>query len=165
MAHLTALVWSLCSCSVSLTMISEYVFCRDGDNVSLEDNKVEVFSEWLSKEEKDALDALKADYASLVEFKANTEAAQLQAQKDAIFAKEEFVGIANTKAFKKLIEDSKDYTIDECEQKAKDILDACNDFATNFAAKDDSKKSDTIGFNFNKKESKKGPYGNLFNKD
>ena len=36
----------------------------------------------------------------------------------------------------------------------------------NFAAKDeDNKKSDCFAFNFNKKESKKGPYGNLFAKD
>lgn len=141
-------------------------YSRDGENVALGENKVEVFNEWLSKAEKDALDALKADYSALKAFKVDVEAAQLQAQKDAIFAKEEFADIANTKAFKKLIENSKDYTIEECEQKAKDILDACNDFATNFAAKDEgNKKSDFIGFNFNKKESKKGPYGNLFNKD
>lgn len=141
-------------------------YTRDGDNVSLEDNKVEVFSEWLSKEEKDALDALKADYAVLKEFKADTEAAQLQAQKDAIFAKEEFAGIIETKAFKKLVEDSKDYTVDECEQRAKDILDDCNDYVANFATTDDGrKKPQALGLNFNKKETKKSPYGNLFNKD
>ena len=141
-------------------------YSKDDENVVLDDNKVEVFNEWLSKAEKDALDALKADYAILKAFKADVDAAQLQAQKDAIFAKEEFARVVNTKAFKKLIENSKDYTIEECEQKAKDILDDCNDFVTNFAAKDeDDKKSDTIGFNFNKKESKKGPYGNLFSKD
>lgn len=140
-------------------------YSKDGENVTLGENKVEVFNEWLSKAEKDALDALKADYSTLKKFKADIEAAQLQADKDAIFAREEFAVIANTKAFKALIESSKDYTIEECEQKAKDILDACNDFAMNFAAKDEGKKSDTINFNFNKKESKKGPYGNLFNKD
>ena len=141
-------------------------YSNDGDNVALDENKVEVFNEWLSQAEKDALDALKADYAALKAFKANVEADQLQSQKDAIFVKEEFAGIANTKAFKKLIENSKDYTIEECEQKAKDILEACNDFAMNFAAKDEgNQQSDCFGFNFNKKESKKGPYGNLFNKD
>ena len=138
-------------------------YTRDGDNVSLEDNKVEVFSEWLSKEEKDALDALKADYASLVEFKANTEAAQLQAQKDAIFAREEFVNIVETKAFTKLVENSKNYTIEECEQMAKDILDDCNDYVTNFAAKNDGKKKPkVIGFAGAGKPEKEKPYGDIF---
>ena len=140
-------------------------YSKGDENVSLDENKVEVFNEWLSQAEKDALDALKADYSALKAFKADVEVAQLQARKDAVFAKEEFVGIANTKAFKKLIENSNNYTVEECEQKAKDILDACNDFATNFAVKDEDGKPDFVGFNFNKKESKKGPYGNLFNKD
>ena len=138
-------------------------YTRDGDNVSLADNKVEVFSEWLSKEEKDALDALKVDYASLVEFKANTEAAQLQAQKDAIFASEEFANIVETKAFAKLVENSKNYTVEECEQMAKDILDDCNDYVTNFAAKNDGKKKPkVIGFAGVGKPEKEKPYGDLF---
>ena len=141
-------------------------YSKDGENVTLGENKVEVFNEWLSQAEKDALDALKADYVALKAFESEVKAAQLQAQKDAIFAKEEFTSIAETKAFKKLIENSKNYTVEECEQKANDILDACNDFATNFAAKDEGKnKSNFMAFNLNKKESKKGPYGNLFNKD
>ena len=140
-------------------------YSKDDENVNLDENKVEVFNEWLSKAEKDALSALKEDYSALKEFKAGVESAQLQAQKDAVFAKEEFKNIAETKAFKKLIENSKNYTVEECEQKANDILDACNDFATNFALQDKGNQSDFIGLNFNKKESKKGPYGNLFNKD
>ena len=141
-------------------------YSRDGENVVLGENKVEVFNEWLSKAEKDALDALKADYASLVEFKANAESAKLQADKDAVFAREEFAGVVETKAFKKLIEKSADYTLEECEQRAKEILDECNDYVANFAAKDNgANKPQMLAFNLNKKESKKGPYGNLFAKD
>jgi hypothetical protein len=141
-------------------------YSKDGDNVALGENKVEVFNEWLSKAEKEALDALKADYAALTEFKANTEAAKLQADKDAIFAREEFAAVVETKAFKKLVENAANYTLEECERRAKEILDDCNDYVANFAAKDSvEKKPDALNFNFNKKESKKGPYGNLFNKD
>ena len=138
-------------------------YSKDGENVSLGENKVEVFNEWLSKAEKDALDALKADYAVLKEFKADTEAAQLQAQKDAIFAREEFANIAETKAFAKLVENSKNYTIEECEQRAKDILDDCNDYVANFAAKNDGKKKPkVIGFADTGKPEKEKPYGDLF---
>lgn len=149
-------------------------YTRDGDNVSLEDNKVEVFSEWLSKEEKDALDALKENYSALEvkynelkEFKDDYDAAELKAKKDAIFAREEYSSIVETKAFKKLIEDSKDYTLKECEQKANSILEDCNDYITNFAAKDnETNKPKTLGLNFNAKPSKKKTaYGGLFDKD
>lgn len=145
----------------------------DGGNVALEGERQEMFEIIVSESEKLAIEKLREDYSALEvqynelkAFKSDVEAAQLQAQKDAIFAKEEFAGVANTKAFKKLIENSKDYTIEECEQRAKDILDACNDFVANFAAKDEgNNKPDTMAFNINKKESKKGPYGNLFSKD
>ena len=61
----------------------------DGDNVSLSEEKTEVFSEWLTQEEKDAIAALKADYAKLKEFKDNFDSSELKAKKDAIFDREE----------------------------------------------------------------------------
>ena len=141
-------------------------YVKDGDNVSLNDNKVEVFNEWLSKEEKDALDALKADYAVLKEFKEKYDAAELKAQKDAIFAREEYSVLAEDEAFKALVADAEKYSVEEISTKADLIFAAHIKSTMEFNAKtDEVKKPSTIGFNFNKKESKKGPYGNLFAKD
>ena len=142
-------------------------YSKDVENVALGEDKVEVFNEWLSQAEKDALDALKADYSVLKAFKETYDAAQLQAQKDAVFAREEFASVVNTKAFKTLMENSKDYTIEECEQKAKTILEDCNDYVANFASQDvDPKKPKTLGLNFNAKPSKKKvAYAGLFDKD
>lgn len=145
----------------------------DGENVSLEGERQEMFEIIVSESEKLAIDKMRENYATLearynelVKFKADTEAAQLQAQKDAIFANEEFEVVAETKAFKKLVENSKDYTVDECKAKAKDILEDFNSFASNFAAQSEAKKSKTIGFNFNAKPSKKKvAYGGLFAED
>lgn len=142
----------------------------DGENVSLEGDRQEMFEIIVSESEKLAIDKMREDYSALEEkynelkeFKANAEAAQLQAQKDAIFAREEFAGIVETKAFKKLVENSKDYTVEECEQRAKDILDDCNDYVTNFAAKNDGKKRPkVIGFANAGKPEKEKPYGDLF---
>lgn len=141
--------------------------------VSLDGDRQEMFEIIVSESEKLAIDkmrenyaALEAQYNELKEFKANTEAAQLQAQKDAIFARDEFAGILETKSFKKLVENSKDYTVEECEQKAKDILEDFNSFAVNFSAQEEGKKSKTLGFNFNTNHSKKKvAYGGLFEKD
>lgn len=143
----------------------------DGDNVSLSGDRQEMFKMILTESEKLAIEKMREDYAVLEEqynelkaFKADTEAAQLQAQKDAIFARKEFADIVNTKAFQKLVENSKDYTVEECEQGAKDILDDCNNYVTSFAAKDDSiNKPKVLEFSTGtKSEKKKKAYGKLF---
>jgi len=148
-------------------------YAVDGENVNLEGDRIEVFEILVTKEEKDALDALKVDYAALeakynelVQFKADTEAAALQAQKDAVFADEKYKDVVNTKAFHKLISNSKDYSVEECVQKADEILDDFSSFAVNFAAADEVQKPQTLGLNFNAKPSKKkSAYGGLFEKD
>lgn len=133
------------------------------DVVSFSGDPEPVFTEFVTQAERDELEKLRKDYAELVEFKANTEASQIQAQKDAIFAREEFEDIKETKAFKKLVECSKDYTVEECEQRAKDILDDCKDYVASFAAKDETKKPKVLGFSVDtKKEKKKKAYGKLF---
>ena len=141
-------------------------YSKDGDTVSLMDNKVEVFNEWLSQTEKDALDALKADYASLKSFKENYDAAELKAQKDAIFARGEYSVLAEDEAFKALVADAEKFSVEEVESKAKAIFADYVIKTGTFSAKyDGEKKPKVLGFNFNKKEDKKSPYGNLFKKD
>jgi hypothetical protein len=149
-------------------------YAIDGENVSLEGDRIEVYEILVTKEEKDALDALKENYSALEvqynelkAFKDNYDAAELKAKKDAIFAREEYYSIVETKAFKKLMEDSVSYTLEECEQKANSILEDCNDYITNFAAKDnETNKPKTLGLNFNAKPNKKkSAYGGLFDKD
>ena len=134
----------------------------DGDNVTLSGDRQEMFKMILTESEKLAIEKMREDYSALVEFKANTEANQIQAQKDAIFAKEEFASIAETKSFKKLVENAKDYSVEECEQKAKDILEDFNSFAANFSAQDETNKPKSLGFNFGEKDKKKKAYGRLF---
>lgn len=141
-------------------------YSKDGENVALDENKVEVFNEWLSQAEKDALDALKADYAVLKEFKSNYDAAELKAQKDAIFAREAYSVLADNEAFNTLIADAEKLSVDEIESKAKAIFaDHIIQVGTFSATNVSTSKSDFMSFNFKKKEPKKGPYGNLFNKD
>lgn len=135
----------------------------DGDNIALSGDRQEVFKMILTESEKLAIEKMREDYSALVEFKVNTEASQLQAQKDAIFAKEEFASIVETKSFKKLVENSKDYSVEECEQKANDILEDFNSFAANFSAQDETKKPKVLGFSVDtKKDKKKKAYGKLF---
>ena len=145
-------------------------YTKDGDNVALDDNKVEVFNEWLSKDEKEALDTLKADYSALQieydalkEFKDNYDAAELKAKKDAIFAREAYAVLADNEAFKTLIADAEKYSVEEVESKAKSIFADHVIEAGEFSAQTETKKPNTLGLNFGEKETKKKKaYGGLF---
>lgn len=141
-------------------------YSKDGDIVSLNDDKTEVFNEWLSKEEKDALKALKENYAELKAFKDNYDAAELKAQKEAVLASEEYSVLAEDEAFKALVADMDKYSIDELKVKADLVFAAHMKSTMEFSAKidDGAKKPKVIGFNFNKTEEKKSPYGRLFDK-
>ena len=144
----------------------------DGDNVALSGDRQEVFKMILTESEKLAIEkmrddysALEAKYNELKTFKDNYEAAQLQAQKDAIFARSEYSVLSDDEAFKTLVSDSEKFSVDEVEAKAKAIFADYVIKTGTFSAKDDGeKKPNVIGINFNKKEDKKSPYGNLFDK-
>lgn len=141
-------------------------YSRDGENVTLGENKVEVFNEWLSKAEKDALDTLKADYATLKAFKDDYDANEIKAQKDAIFAEEAYSTLVDNEQFQALMAEAENFSVEEVAAKAKAIFaDHVISTGTFSAKTEETKKPKTIGLNFNKKETKKSPYGNLFNKD
>ena len=145
----------------------------DGDNVTLSGDRQEVFKMILTESEKLAIEKMREDYASLEAkynelktFKDNYDAAELKAKKDAIFARSEYSVLAEDEAFKALVADAEKYSVDEVEAKAKAIFADYVIKTGTFSAKDDGeKKPKVLGFNFNKKESKSGPYGNLFKKD
>ena len=143
----------------------------DGENVSLVGERQEVFELIVTESEKIAIEKMREDYAALeqkynelVQFKADTEAAALQAKKDAIFADAKYAQVVNTKAFKKLVEESANYSVEECAQKADEILDDFSTYAVNFAATEETKKPQVIGFSVETKNTKKKvkAYGNLF---
>ena len=139
-------------------------YAIDGDNVSLGDDSVEVFSEWLSKEEKDALETLKADYAVLKSFKDNYDATELKTQKDEIFGREEFAVLFENDAFVALKADMDNFTVEEIESKVKQIFAdhviANGQFA--LSKPEGEKKTNKIGFNFTEKSKKAQAYGGLF---
>lgn len=139
-------------------------YSRDGENVSLGDNKVEVFNEWLSQAEKDALDALKADYAVLKEFKSNYDESVIKAQKNDILDKAEYECLAENAEFTQLRTDMDKYSVEEISTKADLIFAAHMKSTMEFSAKNDGKKKpQVLGFSVEtKKEKEKKAYGNLF---
>lgn len=136
------------------------------DTVSFDGDPEPVYREFVTQAERDELETMRKNYAELVAFKENAEAAELKAQKDAIFARAEYSVIADDEAFKALVSDAENFSVDEVEAKAKAIFADYVIKTGTFSANDDGvKKPKVLGFNFNKKETKSGPYGNLFKKD
>ena len=137
-------------------------YVKDGDAVEFDGDPVEVYSEWLSREEKDALDALKAEYAVLKSFKEQYDANELMAAKEAVLNCEEYAEIKDSDEFKALVADIEKYSVEELAEKA-DLIFAASmkkKFAIE-AGKEDKKHS--VGVNFNvKPNKKKQAYGGLF---
>jgi len=139
-------------------------YSKDGETVTLGENKVEVFNEWLSKAEKEALDALKADYTVLKEFKSDYDAAELKAKKTGVLDKAEYECLADNKEFAQLRADMDKYSVEEISTKADLIFAAHMKSTMEFSAKtEEVKKSKTLDFNLNnEKGQKKKAYGKLF---
>lgn len=141
------------------------VYSKDGDNIAFDGERVEVFNEWLSKDEKDALDALKSSYAELKAFKDNYDAETIKAEKDAIFASAEYDEIRDSDEFKQLVNDAENYSVDELKVKADLLFAASMKKKFNFEANKPEKKS-SVGINFNAKPNKKKQaYAGLFAND
>lgn len=137
-------------------------YTKDSDNVALDGEPVEVFSEWLSKDEKDALDTLKSDYTLLKEFKDNYDDSQLKAEKMAVLESVEYVDIKESDEFKALVAEMDNYSVDELKVKADLLFAASMKKKFNFEAEVE-KKPHSVGINFNAKPNKKKQaYAGLF---
>lgn len=142
----------------------------DGENVSLDGERTELFQMLLTESEKLAVDKLRGDYAELEAkynelktFKDNYDAAEIKAKKDSIFADEAYNDIRESDDFKAFMNDAENYSVEEIQNKC-DLLFAANEKKVKFAA--NKNKPHSISFNFSKKEDKKASaYGNLFKND
>lgn len=142
----------------------------DGENVSLDGERTELFQMLLTESEKLAVDKLRGDYAELEAkynelktFKDNYDATEIKAKKDSIFADEAYNDIRESDDFKSLMNDAEKYSVEEIQNKC-DLLFAANEKKIKFAA--NKNKPHSISFNFSKKEDKKtSAYGNLFKND
>ena len=144
-------------------------YAVDGENVSLEGDRQEVFEMILTESEKLAIEKMREDYSilegkynELKEFKDNFDASELKAKKDAIFAREEYSVLAEDKAFKELQENAEKYSVEELDVKADVIFAKYIKAKGEFSAKDGAKKPQVIGFASVEKEEEVKPYGNLF---
>ena len=147
------------------TKIYRQDYAKDGDNVSFENERIELFKELLTASEKAELDAMRSNYAALKEFKETAEKNELHEKREEILNSEKYEAVSETEAFKKLYSEMDNYSLEELEKEAKII------FADNFnmetfavhAEKTQKKSTVKVFANVNKSK-KDNRYGNLFSK-
>lgn len=94
----------------------------ENDEYSLVGDRVQVYEQFLTQEEIDALAEMKSNYSALVEFKENVEKAQLEAQRKELLDNERFNVIKDTDSYKELVKDAEKYSVEELETKLKLIV-------------------------------------------
>ncbi len=135
-------------------------YSKNGDNVELSGDPVEVFSTFVTESEKTALDMIRSQYDELKAFKDQYDAAQTKAQKDEILESAEYAEIKDSEEFKALVADAEKYSVDELKVKADLIFAAAMKRKFNFEAEP---KKNSVGINFNvKPDKKKQAYAGLF---
>ena len=149
-------------------------YLKDGDNVAFDGERYNLHKELLTDAEYAELVAMRSNYASLVQFKQDTENAQLHAQREAILYNAKYSKLAekNEKneyknaSFAKLVSEMDNYSLTDLEKELKSVF---ADYITDggqfaYTGKPEEKpvvNKKTFATSTEKKVSR---YGNLFKK-
>lgn len=140
-------------------------YTKDGDNVAFDGERYNLHRELLTDSEFAELQSMRSNYAALKEFKEKAEKNELHAKREEILNSEKYESVSETEAFKELVKNMDNYSLEELEKEAKII------FADNFnmetfavhAEKAQKKSTVKVFANVNKSK-KDNRYGNLFSK-
>ncbi len=85
-------------------------------------DRVQVYEQFLTQEEMDALESMRQEYSKLVEFKANIKKAEIQSAKEELFNDERFSLIIDTDEYKDLLNNAEKFSLEEIETQLKVIV-------------------------------------------
>ena len=147
-------------------------YAVDGENVTLEGERQEVFEIIVTESEKMAIEkmrdnysTLEAKYNELKEFKDTYDAEQTKAEKTAVLESAEYTEIKDSDEFKALVSEMDKYSVEEIKVKADLLFAASMKKKFNFEV-EKSEKPHSVGINFNAKPNKKKQaYKGLFDND
>lgn len=147
-------------------------YAKDGDNISFEGERIELFRELLTASEKAELESMRSNYAALKEFKETAEKNELHAKREEILANENFASISEkdeegnfvNKDFEKLYTNMDNYSLEDLEKEVK-LIYADSNMKTFATTTEKIQKKSTVKVFANVNKSKKdNRYGNLFSK-
>lgn len=142
-------------------------YAKDGDNITFEGERIELFRELLTASEKAELDAMRSNYAALKDYKETAEKNELHSKKEAVLADEKYSVLSENEAFAELKNNMDNYSLDDLETKAKVIFADYVSSVGIFSAKHETQKSKVLymsNSNSEKESKKKTPYGGIFEK-
>lgn len=140
-------------------------YTKDNDNVSFDGERYTLHKEYLTDSEYAELQSMRSNYVALKEFKENAEKNELHAKREEILSSEKYEAVSETEAFKELVKNMDNYSLEELEKEAK-IIFADNFNMETFAVHTEkAQKKSTVKVFANVNKSKKDSrYGNLFSK-
>lgn len=115
-------------------------YAKDGDNVSFDGERIALFKELLTEDEKNQLEEMRADYSALKEFKNQYEINEAKAMKEEILSDEAYTKLSEFEDFKTLVKEADTYSVEEIQNKADLILAKYVKSIGHFEIKDTTKR-------------------------
>lgn len=145
---------------------------KDGDNISLSGERIEMFAMLLTESEKLSIEDMRSNYSTLKEFKETAEKNELHAQKEAIINADNYSVLTEKDSdgnyvnadFAELVKTMDNYSIEDFETKVKVMHSDYMSAHANFSSVGTKKNTNSVKIltNMNKKSKPKKNYGNLF---
>lgn len=145
---------------------------KDGDNISLSGERIEMFAMLLTESEKLSIEDMRSNYAALKEFKETAEKNELHAQKEAIINTDNYSVLTEKDSegnyvnadFAELVKTMDNYSVEDFETKVKVMHSDYMSAHANFSSTDTKKNTNSVKMftNMNKRSKRKKNYGNLF---
>lgn len=138
---------------------------KDGDNVSFDGERVELFKELLTASEKAELESIRSNYAAIESQLKEYQLKEEESKKDALFVSEDYSSISDKEEFKELAGNHSEFSVDELKSKLDAIiLDYAKKGSLNFSVEPEKKNVNKVVLPIDTKSNKKSRYGSLFSK-
>lgn len=145
---------------------------KDGDNISLSGERIEMFAMLLTESEKLSIEDMRSNYAALKEFKEIAEKNELHAQKEAIINADNYSVLTEKDSegnyvnadFAELVKTMDNYSVEDFETKVKVMHSDYISTHANFSSTNTKENTNSVKIltNMNKKSKPKKNYGHLF---
>lgn len=140
-------------------------YSTEGDNVSLEGERWELFRELLTASEKAELETMRANYTSLQETVEKYQNAELHAKREEVMSNEDYSILFNSKEYKDLYSEMDNYSVEELDEKLTIMIGKYAKAHKTFAKDPDPKKSNKVSL-FNKDETvDDNPFKTIFTRE
>lgn len=146
-------------------------YTKDGDNVSFDGERIELFRELLTASEKAELESMRSNYAALKEFKETADKNELHAQKEAILNTDNYSVLTEKDSegnyinadFAELVKTMDNYSVEDFKTKVKVMHSDYISAHANFSSTGTKKNTNSVKMftNVNSTKKKNNRYGNL----